>query len=402
MKTHNTEKAPQYLIMVMCCLVYSIAYLGRYSYNANITLIIDDYGTTKAQAGLVSTCFFFAYGVGQVINGIMSSRYNKKWLFTIALILSSVINLSVFFKVPFFAIKYLWFLNGLIQSCLWSGIISVVSRTIDEKHMNSAMIILSTTACLGTILAYGASSLFAYIGNFRTMFLFSAIVMAALGLIWFLIYSPKYEIYENKSEPEKKAERSGFDRAFLGIILMMCVFAVIHNLIKDGLTTWAPDILKQRYGLGDSFSILLTIALPILGVFGSLISVRAVNRISNFITVISLFFAVGAVSIGAISMIPQMNMIIAVIFFGIVECVMHGVNNTVTSLAPLKMRGKADSGKMAGIFNGCCYLGSTLSAYGLGKLADIGGWHMVLNILFAVCTVSVFAGIGFNIIKRQA
>ena len=84
----------------MCFLVYSIAYFGRYSYNANITLIIDDYGVTKAQAGLVATFFFFAYGVGQVINGILSSRYNKRILFPTVLLVSSAINLALYFGAP--------------------------------------------------------------------------------------------------------------------------------------------------------------------------------------------------------------------------------------------------------------------------------------------------------------
>ena len=68
------KKVSQNVIIVMCWLVYSFAYLGRYSYNANITLIIDDYGVTKAQAGLVATFFFFAYGIGQIFNGILSNR----------------------------------------------------------------------------------------------------------------------------------------------------------------------------------------------------------------------------------------------------------------------------------------------------------------------------------------
>ena len=88
------KKTSQNLIIIMCWLVYSLAYLGRFSYNANITLIIEDYGVNKAQAGLVATFFFFAYGIGQVINGILSSKYNKKLIFPIALTISSLINLA--------------------------------------------------------------------------------------------------------------------------------------------------------------------------------------------------------------------------------------------------------------------------------------------------------------------
>ena len=42
-------------------LVYATSYLGKVNYSANITQIIDFYGVSKAQAGMVPTFFFFAY-----------------------------------------------------------------------------------------------------------------------------------------------------------------------------------------------------------------------------------------------------------------------------------------------------------------------------------------------------
>ena len=181
---------------------------------------------------------------------------------------------------------------------------------------------------------------------------------------------------------------------------MMGSFALIDNLLKDGLTTWVPDILKQRYTLGDSLSILFTVLLPILGVFGGIISISVVNVMKDFIAVISLFFAIGAVSIGAIAVMPGMPVAVAVIFFGIVVCVMHGVNNIVNTTGPLKMRDKLDAGKMAGIMNGCAYVGSTISSYGLGKVADIGGWQTVLYLLLLICIISVIAGVIYCAAER--
>ena len=70
------------------------------------------------------------------------------------------------------------------------------------------------------------------------------------------------------------------------------------------------------------------------------------------------------------------------------------------------MKRELNSGFVAGILNGFCYLGSTISSYGLGAVADNSGWHSVFVILFAVC-VAVFAVSGLYIavtsfIKRAA
>ncbi len=387
------KRVSQNVIIIMCWLIYSLAYLGRYSYNANITLIIDNYGVTKAQAGLVATFFFFAYGVGQVVNGILSSRYNKKWLFPIALTLSSAINLTIYFGVPFFAIKYLWLLNGFVQSCLWSGVISVISKTVDDKHMNRAMLLLSTTTCVGTVVTYSSSSLFAFLNHFRFAFFFGAAVMTLLGIVWFTIYSKDLEVYKKEKETENAGESSKALGGFLILMLFLGFVSIIHNIVKDGLTTWVPEILKDRYSLPDSLSILLTVVLPVLGIFGAIISIKLNKYIKNFLLLISLLFAFSCVGIGIIAGLPQMSVIITVLLFGIVVCMMHGINNIVTSLAPLKMRGRVDSGKMAGILNGCCYVGSTISSYALGSIADAGGWQTVLNLLFVLRALSIVVGI---------
>ena len=47
-------------------------------------------------------------------------------------------------------------------------------------------------------------------------------------------------------------------------------------------------------------------------------------------------------------------------------------------MIPLKMRDQVDSGRTAGLLNGFCYLGSTLSTYGLGYVAENSGWQAVL------------------------
>ena len=71
------EEKRQKLLIFMCWLIYVVSYVSRYSYNANIVAIKDYYGVTNSVTGLVGTCFFFAYGVGQVINGFYVKNITK-------------------------------------------------------------------------------------------------------------------------------------------------------------------------------------------------------------------------------------------------------------------------------------------------------------------------------------
>ena len=105
-----TSKQQKSLIF-MAWLLYVSAYLGRYSYNSNILPMSIFYGVSDTEMGLATSFFFFAYGAGQIINGLLCKFYNVKYVLSGALIISSIINAVVFLGVlPFSYIKFFSFL----------------------------------------------------------------------------------------------------------------------------------------------------------------------------------------------------------------------------------------------------------------------------------------------------
>ena len=102
-------KKENYLIL-LCWLVYTCSYIGRLSYNANINQIGNEFNMTYSQTGLVTTFFFFAYGIGQVINGVMCKKYSIKWVIFISLLSSSVLNILLVSSTNVDIFKYIWLL----------------------------------------------------------------------------------------------------------------------------------------------------------------------------------------------------------------------------------------------------------------------------------------------------
>lgn len=389
----------QNLIIILCWAVYTFAYFGRYGYNSNITPIMADYGITKADAGLVSTFFFFAYGIGQVVNGILSRRYNKKILFPAVLIASSLLNVLLLF-LPFDSFKYIWAINGFLQSTLWSSIVCVLSTTLDAKHLNLALVVLSTTSTAGTVLTYSASAFFVWLGNYRYVFVFGAGVMTTIALLWLIAFKSGSNTVRSQEKP--KAERKPFALSAL-IVVFVCLafFGVSDNLIKDGLNTWVPTILSEQYGMKNEVSILSTIVLPLLGMLGAVVAVRLNKIVPDFVSLIAIFFTASALFIAPIVIGDSVSPVVMLICFGIVTLLMHAINNVITAIAPLKLREKVDSGTIAGVLNGFCYLGSTISSYGLGAVADAKGWSAVFILIFSICIASVMIGFGYSIFSRS-
>ena len=53
--------------------------------------------------------------------------------------------------------------------------------------------------------------------------------------------------------------------------------------------------------------------------------------------------------------------------------------------------------KLAGILNGFSYLGSTISTYGLGYIAEKWQWPAVFTTLLTVCGVIIVIGLSYSI-----
>ena len=397
-----TLKRKQQILIVIACLVYSFAYTGRYSYNANIAPIMAFYNVTRAEAGLTGTFFFFAYGAGQLIHAIFCRFYPRKYIIPGVLGVSAILNIAVFCGVPFGAIKYLWLLNGICQSVLWPTLVLVLSDTMDSVMMKRAVFAMSLTVVIGTVISYGGSAIFNLSDFFRGAFLLGAVLMVVIGIAWLIGYDVL--TVENAGLAEAHAASSeattagGGSRkraangALIGLFAVCGLFMAVDNFVKDGLNTWTPVILKERFGVGDSLSIVLTVALPFCGVFGAMLALRMNRKIRDFRALSgSLLLLLSVCICGILLSMKLESMVLTVAFLGVVSCFAHGINSIMTSIMPFAMRDKVNPGFLAGLMNSAGYVGSTASAYGLGVIADRTDWNTVMYIL-------LFASVGVTLL----
>ena len=408
----TVRKSQATFLIFLCWLVYTASYLGKVNYSANITQIIDFYGVTKAQAGIVPTFFFFAYGAGQVFNGLFCKKYNVKWMIFISLIVSATINLIIAVGSDFSVMKWLWMINGFVLSILWPTLIRLLSESLPQKKLSTSSVIMGTTVALGTLIIYGLSSIFAIFDKFKLAFYVAGVTVIAVAVVWMLFYN-KAENGAKKEKDQESQTQSGEEvvskqdagykqrKVLFASIYILCFCAVIVNLIKDGLTTWVPSILKEEFSMSDSLSIFLTLFLPVLAVFGNAFAVKIHSKIPDYINHCVAVFSVIAVFIGII--IGSLTFeLVGFMLIGLVAAnfLVSSLNSLITSVFPLFMRGHVNSGLIAGILNGCCYVGSAASSYGLGAIADKFGWDSVFWVLLAFCFIVFILWVGYNCFKR--
>ncbi len=401
------------ILIFLGWLVYTTSYLGKVNYSANITQVIDFYNISKTEAGIVPTFFFFAYGIGQVFNGLFCKRYNIKWMVFISLFISASINLIIAVSSNFAIMKWLWLVNGFGLSILWPTLIRLLSEALPTKALGTSSVVMGTTVAIGTLVIYGLSSIFAAFDKFKMSFYTAGISVIVVAVIWLIFYNKVVSTAKTEREQESTAKEAKADvpvqkhqekgeiKLLFTSIYVLCFCAVGVNLIKDGLTTWVPSILKEEFSMSDSLSILLTLLLPVLAVFGNVGALKTHKLIPDYVNHCAAIFAVIAVFIGVIIGSLTLELIsFMLIGLVIVNFLASSLNSLITSIFPLFMRGKVNSGLFAGVLNGFCYLGSTISSYGLGAIADNFGWTAVFLTLIGFCAVTFVVWIGYACIKR--
>ena len=401
------QKRSVFLLIGLCWVVYACSYLGKLNYAANITPIMAHYGIDHASAGMVSSFFSVSYAVGQVVNGLLCKHYPLKQTICGALAVSSAVNLGVAFAPEFGMIKYLWMINGFATSLLWPCLVRLLSETLPVKDLGKAVVAMGTTTAAGTFAIYGISAGFALFDGFQWVFVLAAVVSASMAVLWLCTCSKRIGAVARETEAAEVAAASaiqttaGQKKALLLCVGVLAFYGVATNLLKDGLSGWVPSILKEGYGLGDSLSILMTLALPMVSMFGSMFSVRLHKRVSDFVLLCGLLFGASALLMTGITAGSAAGSLwISFGGFAAVCFLMTTCNSVITSMFPMFMKGKMNSGMLAGVLNGFCYVGSTVSSYGLGAVADHFGWGAVFTVLTAVCVGCVVVSLPYMIAKR--
>lgn len=377
-KTKNSH----FMLIAVAWLMYTVTYLGKYSCNANVSGIMAEFGVGKGEAGLIPSCFFFAYGASQIINSFFCDKYSTRYVPGVCMFVSAALNVVVGFTNYFPVIKFLWIINGFTLALIWPMIVKTMGESLNPNELSKAVVAMGSTTALGTAAAYGLSALFTELNAFRAIFFVAGAVMPIIGIVWIAFFNKmtggvtEKEVADALNTLETpKAEHKKFTASIIVTIITFGIIITLVQIVKDGLQTWLPSLLQEVYGFKPSISLILTLILPLSGVPATLIVVQMNKKIKNLIllcvTLVALIFAFITIAYAGLSI-----NVAAVLVAGCVcgHCFIHGMNNVITNLFPMSLGKNYNIGFVSSLLNGLAYVGSTISAYGMGEFSIRFGW----------------------------
>lgn len=382
----------QRILLFACVAVYITAYIGRLSFTAAQVGILTATGATKADAGLVTTFFYFTYGCGQLVNAFFCRRYKPRPVIAGVLCVSAIANILVLILQDLALIKFVWLVNGAAQSMLWCTLIELLSHRIPKEHMSKATISMSITAACGTLAAYGIAAGCIAVGHVFLTFAVATAVLVAVMILWLICTRHLSSMPDYKKEEAPAEGKASFSGLFIGmatLIPLIGVLAIGNGFLKDTVTTWVPTLLYEEFGLPEAFSVIITLVLPLTAFFGTAFGLFLRRYIHSHTLLMGLLYAASALVLGVIYVArPLGSILLTVLCFAAITCFMAAVNNIVTFLIPMEQK---NSGMFAGIMDAFCYVGSTLSGFLPGLIIDGAGFGTLLFCL--PITAVVFAAV---------
>lgn len=404
------EKKYIRILFLLCWTVYCTSYLGRLNYSSAMMLMIDGKILTASQAGFISMIYFFAYGAGQLVNGILGDRVSPRRMIFTGLAGSGIANVAMGICPYFYGMTIIWGINGYFQAMIWAPIIRIFADMLDERNKMNCCVNIVTSQLIGTLLSYILSAAVLTVCPWQGVFGAAALMLFVVALVWNTGFSvvcrhgEPQALAESTAEKSEQAGKDGKDEKdgkdgtnkkgdhlvlFSSAIPVILIPVIVHGMLKDGVTTWVPTFINTSFHVSASFSILLTTLLPVINLSGAYVA-RYIYRKSKerIILSIGFFFLTATAALVLLYIGSQWHPLLSVLILSVITASMMAVNTLAVNIYPLRFQKYGRVSSISGFLNAMAYLGTAVSTYSIGFLVQKYDWRITILTWLAVTALA--------------
>lgn len=385
-------------ISFLCCLAYSVSYLARLNYAASLVEIQRALAISKGQAGLPVTGSFLAYGVGQLACGYLGDKVSPRKVIFGGLLGTAGCNLLVALFPRIEAITVVWCINGFFQSMLWPPLVRIMAESLDEAWYRKCSVLVSLSSSLGTVAVYIFVPVCFGNWGWQAAFLVPALLGAGVAFYWG--YHTKALGICTAGQGQGGSRAGGRKvpplRELLQEvpILPILLAIVLMGALRDGITTWMPAYLMDNFGTDTQSSVLMTAVIPVFSIFSTLLASLLYYRLHNELFTAAWLFGGSLLACICLLLAHGSYAAACIALMMLATGCMYGINLMLISHLPKYFAGLGMAATISGLLNAFTYVGSSLSAYCFGRVAEKSGWNGVIGIWLAFSAAGAVALFG--------
>ena len=230
----------------LCSVSYFAVYIARNILGA-VTPQMVEQGFTEAYIGRMSSLFFVAYAVGQLINGAIGDKIKAKYMICTGLFGAGLMNfLFTQFAATPAAATAVYGLTGYFLSMIYGPMTKVVSENTEPIHATRCSLGYTFASFFGSP---GAGLLAATL-VWQSVFAVSSgvlAVMAVTGFMFFTVFERQGIVKYGQYKPEKKG--AGNIKVLLKHrIVKFSIVSILTGVVRTSVVFWLPTYIAQYLG----------------------------------------------------------------------------------------------------------------------------------------------------------
>ncbi len=423
-------------------LLYTSYYMCRYNIGFANPEIRKEYGFTKEEMGWVITISAITYGIGQIINGLLTDRIGGKKAMLIGatgtIIMNVLFGMLSFWTykdpntgqwvVPFLQTGAVFSLLGMfalfrgidryLQAFGAPGMVKINAAWFRKTERGSFAGIFGFMINLGRILNNLISPLilsgFLLFGiwaieshHWRWLFFVPSVVCGLMAICMALTVkeSPEAAGFLNAiphDGPQNDGNSNTHERLSVVLRTILSKPAIwfvasayfCTGVVRGGIDEWYPSYMKEVHNMNfnTKAGVLLGIAVPLMASLGSFISGVISDKFckGGRAPVAAVLYLIETFIILAATQFVSANA--AVTFFILIALTANSTHSLLGTAAAMDIGGRKMAGFSAGLIDSFQYFGSALTGAWLGSLLD-HSWSYYYYFLapfgFAGCIIMI-------------
>lgn len=402
-------------------MLFSVLYCFLYCTRLNLSnagaVMMEGLGWSKSDFGILTGALFWAYGIGQFVNGRLSEIVGPGKFVVASVVLSVAANVLFSFQTSIAVMAIIWGLNGYFQSMAWTPGVAILTKWWPGPTRGFATGLAHAFSGFGQVAAILSVALAFKIlpdMGWRSAFLVSAafpLVALVAYLIWARTTPTQIGLTEYEEDDPARAKIEEEMKMLVGQrgklypykyvlsnkqFMVWVAIAFITGLARYGLVTWIPLYFIDRFDISVTSGLIGSLSLPVGMGIGTLVVPWMTDKWcpNNRLPAVIASAIIGAASIGGFlllnpTVVWQMACVQVLLF--VAGFCIYAINGTAWAYAT-DIGGRVFSATSSGVLNFSAYMGAAVQSFVYGFLLDKIGWFSVFASLAVLCAIMAVLG----------
>ena len=377
---------------------YLFVYMGRFNHWPAGPVIREELDFTHIEIGIINACLLWGFAVGDMTHGRLAEAYGYRFWIVAGTLASVALNWVTSFGSTLWAIAIPWGLNGFANATVWSPGIGMLAQWWTRGQRGRVMGVVGVAAGSAMLMMWLVTGWTVAEFGWRAAFRYPPLLMvpAAVALFFLVRDRPSDVGLKNLDQTEQlgvDAEGAATEPAdqspdgpFTAYRLLYSNWRFVvtshikglENIVRYGLTTWAPLYYFEEAGLSIETTALVTVALPIGYLTAPLVSgwisdVLLGGRRSPLIVASAI---ISTAALVGLAIVPAENIYAGA---GLLFIGAFAMSLSMSSTLVVDIAGPKYAATASGVLDGHGYVYAGAQAIIFALILDTAGapWHLV-------------------------